>query len=66
MYGAQHDYILGDRDVNEYNMNRKLEQFAHLRQDIQKLIIYSTEKVPTLILYHVFRSCEHMLYDIEF
>ena len=42
MYGAQHDFILDDRDVNEYNKNRKFEQFTHLRQDIQKLIVYST------------------------
>ena len=42
MYGAQHKYILDDRDVDEYNRNRKFEQFAHLRQEIQKLIIYST------------------------
>ena len=42
MYGAQHDFILDDRDVNDYNKNRKFEQFTHLRQDIQKLIVYST------------------------
>ena len=42
MYGAQHDFILDDRDVNEYNKNWKFEQFTHLRQDIQKLIVYST------------------------
>ena len=47
MYGAQHDYILDNRDVNEYNMNQKFEQFAHLRQDIQKLIAYST--VETIV-----------------
>ena len=47
MYGAQHDYILDDRDINEYNMNRKFEQYAHLRQDIQKLIVYST--VETIV-----------------
>ena len=41
MYGAQHEYILDDRDVDEYNMDRKFEQFAHLKQEIQKLIIYS-------------------------
>ena len=40
MYGAQHEYILDDRDVDEYNMNRKFQQFAHLRQEIQKLIIF--------------------------
>ena len=42
MYGTQHDYILDDRDVDAYNMNRKFEQFAHLRQEVQKLIVYST------------------------
>ena len=42
MYGAQHEFILDDRDVHEYNMNRKFEQFAHLKQNIQKLIVYST------------------------
>ena len=42
MYGAQHEFILDDRDVDEYNMNRKFEQFAHLKQNIQKLIVYST------------------------
>ena len=47
MYGAQHDYILDDKDVNEYNMNLKFEQYAHLRQDIQKLIVYST--VETIV-----------------
>ena len=41
MYGAQHDFILDDRDVNDYNKNRKFKQFTHLRQDIQKLIVYS-------------------------
>ena len=41
MYGAQHMYILDDRDVDEYNKNPKFEPFAHLRQRIQKLIIYS-------------------------
>ena len=47
MYGAQHNYILDDRDVNEYNMYRKFEQFAHLWQEIQKLIVYST--VETIV-----------------
>ena len=42
MYGAQHEFILDDRDVDEYNKNRKFEKFAHLKQDIQKLIVYST------------------------
>ena len=42
MYGAQHDFILDDRDVDEYNKTRKFEQFAHLKQNIQKLIVYST------------------------
>ena len=42
MYGAQHDYILDDRDVDAYYVNRKFEHFAHLRQDIQKLIVYLT------------------------
>ena len=42
MYGAQHEFVLDDRDVDEYNMNRKFEQFAHLKQNIQKLIVYST------------------------
>ena len=42
MYGAQHDYILDDRDVDANNINRKFEHFAHLRHEIQKLIIYST------------------------
>ena len=42
MYGAQHEFILDDRDVDEYNMNCKFEQFAHLKQNIQKLIVYST------------------------
>ena len=42
MYGAQHEYILDDRDVDEYNMNRKFEQFAHLKQDIHvDCIFYS-------------------------
>ena len=41
MYGAQHMYILDDRDVDEYNKNPKFEPFAHLRQRIQKLIVYS-------------------------
>ena len=47
MYGAQHDYILDDRDVDAYYVNRKFEHFAHLRQDIQKLIVYST--VETIV-----------------
>ena len=42
MYGAQHEFILDDRDVDEYNKNPKFEQFVHLGQGIQKLIIYST------------------------
>ena len=41
MYGAQHEFILDDRDVDEYNKNPKFEPFAHLRQRIQKLIVYS-------------------------
>ena len=41
MYGAQHEFILDDRDVDEYNRNPKFEPFAHLGQQIQKLIIYS-------------------------
>ena len=41
MYGAQHRFILDDRDVNEYNSSPKFEPFAHLKQRIQKLIIYS-------------------------
>ena len=40
MYGAHHDYILDDRDIDAYYMN-------HLRQDIQKLIVYST--VETIV-----------------
>ena len=44
MYGAQHEFILDDRDVDEYNKNPKFEQFAHLGQSIQKLIVYSTVK----------------------
>ena len=42
MYGAQHEFILDDRDVDKYNKNPKFEQFAHLRQNVQKLIVYST------------------------
>ena len=42
MYGAQHEFVLDDRDVDEYNRSRKFKEFAHLRQEIQKLIIYST------------------------
>ena len=42
MFGAQHEFILDDRDVDEYNMDRRFEQFAHLKQNIQKLIVYST------------------------
>ena len=42
MYGAQHEFVMDDRDVDEYNRSRKFEEFAHLRQEIQKLIIYST------------------------
>ena len=38
MYGAQHEFILDDRDVDEYNKNPRFEQFAHLGQGIQKLI----------------------------
>ena len=40
-YGAQHHCTLDDRDVDEYNKNPKFEPFAHLGQQIQKLIIYS-------------------------
>ena len=40
MYGAQHEFILDDRDVDEYNKNPKFEPFAHLGQKIQKLIVY--------------------------
>ena len=47
MYGAQHDYILDKRDIDAYYMNRKFEQFTHLRQDVQKLIVYST--VETIV-----------------
>ena len=42
MYGAQHEYILDDRDVNEYNKSPKFEHFAHLRQEVQKLFVFST------------------------
>ena len=42
MYGAQHEFVLDERDVDEYNKSRKFKEFAHLRQEIQKLIIYST------------------------
>ena len=41
MYGAQHEFILDDRDVDEYNKNPKFEQFVHLGQNIQKLIVFS-------------------------
>ena len=40
-YGAQHHYILDDRDVQEYNKTPKFEQFVHLGQNIQKLIVFS-------------------------
>ena len=40
-YGAQHEFILDDRDVDEYNKNPKFEQFVHLGQNIQKLIVFS-------------------------
>ena len=42
MFGAQKKYILDDRDVEEYNRARKYDNFVHLNQDIQKLIVYST------------------------
>ena len=42
MYGAQHTHILDDRDVDEYNRARKYDNFVHLNQDIQKLLVYST------------------------
>ena len=42
MYGAQHEFVLDNRDVDKYNRCRKFEEFIHLRQDIQKLIVYST------------------------
>ena len=47
MYGAQHTHILDDRDVDEYNRNPKFEEFVHMKQDIQKLIVYST--VETIV-----------------
>ena len=40
-YGAQYQYILDDRDVDEYNKTPKFEPFAHLKQRVQKLIVYS-------------------------
>ena len=40
-YGAQHEYILDDRDIQEYNKTPKFEEFVHLEQNIQKLIVYS-------------------------
>ena len=40
-YGAQHHFILDDRDIQEYNKTPKFEQFVHLEQNIQKLIVYS-------------------------
>ena len=42
MYGAQHDFVLDDRDVDEYNRSQKFEEFVYLRQEIQKLIVFST------------------------
>ena len=41
MYGAQHEFFLDDRDVTDYNKDRKFEQFVHLGQNIQKLIVFS-------------------------
>ena len=35
------EFILDDRDVEEYNKNPKFEQFVHLGQNIQKLIVFS-------------------------
>ena len=46
-YGAQYQFILDDRDVDEYNKTPKFEQFAHLRQRVQKLIVYSD--MPTTL-----------------
>ena len=50
MYGAQHEFVLDNRDVDEYNRCRKFEEFTHLRQDIQKLIVYSTVETVVYIL----------------
>ena len=49
MYGAQHtySYILDDRDVDEYYKNPKFEEFVHLKQTTQKIIVYST--VETIV-----------------
>ena len=47
MYGAQHTYILDDRDVDEYYKNPKFKEFVHLKQTTQKIIVYST--VETIV-----------------
>ena len=47
MYGAQHTYILDDRDVDEYYKNPKFEEFVLLKQTTQKIIVYST--VETIV-----------------
>ena len=47
MYGAQHYTIMDDRDVDEYNRNPKFEDFVHLKQITQKIIVYST--VETIV-----------------
>ena len=40
-YGAQHHFILDDRDIQEYNKTPRFEKFVHLDQNIQKLIVFS-------------------------
>ena len=46
-YGAQHNHIMEDRDVNEYYKSLKFEEFVHLKQTTQKIIVYST--VETIV-----------------